>query len=1362
MADNRLPLYGPLVLRGNKIEGLADGEASSDAVNLSQLEGRLEAGATFPPTPVNGDAFQLTVNVGDDQPGVYVYDGTDWVPNLPSLDVGSVWTWDGNRYIEERIEVVGLYDTDSPLFTATPDITYLILNDLTASTDSFDEGDIVAVTALPTKRWLVTADSAGYVEANFNEITIGDDESQNLVANTSSDRQRDDGRWPTTEAWQEARFALKGDTGGVSSGATLPDSGDIGDLFSLTAIDATLTPPSLPGLYRKVATGTTDDHGWAAVGAGLLNNHHIPIGVGNGKIAAATVNVTGRYDRHSVDHTFDDQAAFEADTTTVFVHRQVVFITDTNVYWYVDTAGTGYRGAGNYSNVTDDDQIQNLIENSGSTAFDIAGRWPTTEAWQIENFADIDGAITADATLSILGVTVEETGTENLISFDNNADLRHFIDAAGLPELTGGTHVLAAGSSVNIRIVDAADDQYDFSIGQIGAVTNLSYVYATSTTIGFELAAADFGTSRTGTLRYVAKGAPINNIEAGSNITLDRRGRDLIINSSDSSSGDSDVTVNSGALILKPNFTEHGPSTPAEAAHFYSPAVQQDENTADDTVTDVSIQIDQREILPVLQEEVRQILEELSNPGGYEWVEEDIFETVFLTNRTNSSGTLDQTLILQPHFVDTTDIFTTYAVLTGTADTGDRSDWNGASVATTVIGFGPDLNNLIAFQLISTFYRDTTAAGLAEIKLKMIDPDGIFAGATPIDPGVTTNKQQFVSWISDNDDTTSTNPVVHSGISTYYYETDNDFLDVVRHDPGSHITGSSLTADERELVDGAIAVGDNLLLAKDNDGDIVGVANNFSGTNVWNAGLRNEYLPGQTVRDTGDTVTQDNITSDPYTVFFATTGATGYVLDPAPLATATAADVTFAYVDQNPLLTADLTVVAINHANNTVDFNGTPDRNFRLTYPPTNFGDPVGANTRLYVRNRVPYVDGDPDVERPQTALENNEFNFIEAQGVYQSAHWIALLINGEAWREHQIYLRGDVVDYVDSNSIPRLAHTGIRHLSTGANAPFQSDAIQHETPSTFTTDTPWEPVGAAIDVSMGAAQDADQLVDGTTEFTVLGRGVDAGRWFVVLREEGGVTGSPLPAGIRPNIGDNIAFGAITNASGDDIPESENYEIVRIENDTAAVLYFEGDEIPTEVEDILDRPGAAEVNVFVTNLRTDLGQIDRFIFNDQDFVINTDNQNIGHAHISSLTESKDNVFTGSNKFNGNFDVTDATFIGITETELIEGAGIEIESVTNGNVKSYTVRATDNILNRADVTVPSEKDHIIRTGKEESLSTFLNEANDDGALIDFGYEADNTPSNGDISFVNANAPGTPITTVWTELSHLRVFSGRYRF
>ena len=293
--------------------------------------------------------------------------------------------------------------------------------------------------------------------------------------------------------------------------------------------------------------------------------------------------------------------------------------------------------------------------------------------------------------------------------------------------------------------------------------------------------------------------------------------------STDGSTGDTSVKVND-TDVANPNFETDTATTPT--GFEYSPPFQNNSGK-------VSVQVDTREIanalgINSLKEQVHQIEEELSHPGGYTWVDETIFDTVFVTNRVNSSGTTNQATILQPHFTDNSNIFTTYALLTGTDSTGLRNQWNGfnSNAAGIIVGLGPDDTDLVAFQLLSTYYRDSIAAGLAEIRLKMIDPDGTFAG--PSQSGSNTNKQQFLSWISDNDNPITTedpNPVIHQGIATYYYETDNDFLDTVRHSVGSHIEGSALTPDERVIVDSLENIVKNSA-----DGTFIGVNSNAIST----------------------------------------------------------------------------------------------------------------------------------------------------------------------------------------------------------------------------------------------------------------------------------------------------------------------------------------------------------------------------------------------------------------------------------------------------------------------------------------------------------------------------------------------------
>ena len=263
------------------------------------------------------------------------------------------------------------------------------------------------------------------------------------------------------------------------------------------------------------------------------------------------------------------------------------------------------------------------------------------------------------------------------------------------------------------------------------------------------------------------------------------------------SSGGS-VKVNT-TTVSAPDFKAH-PPVGAEPDYLYSPAFQID-NT-----NDVSVQIDQRELLPALQAEVAQIAEELSNPGDYTWAEETTYQDVFLNQRTNETGTSATDLVLQSHFETNYNVFTTYALLTGSPSSGQRLAWGNARSNNTIVGYGPDEDDLIAFQLISSIFRDTTAINLLELKLRMIDPEGAFTGQSGASGD--TNRSKFESWRTQG---LGTNPVIHSGIATYYYSVDNPFLETVRHNLGTHFSGSSLTAAERVVVDSltGVAVADN-------------------------------------------------------------------------------------------------------------------------------------------------------------------------------------------------------------------------------------------------------------------------------------------------------------------------------------------------------------------------------------------------------------------------------------------------------------------------------------------------------------------------------------------------------------------------
>ena len=174
--------------------------------------------------------------------------------------------------------------------------------------------------------------------------------------------------------------------------------------------------------------------------------------------------------------------------------------------------------------------------------------------------------------------------------------------------------------------------------------------------------------------------------------------------------GGSNVSVNEGGTIASPKFTAHPPAG-AEGTYIYSPGFQQDGS-------DVSVQIDTRRIsddigVPALKSTQRQILDQLSQAQEYNWLEETIYQTVFLTKRSDEYGNISGTsLILQPRFHDNDNTFVTFADLTPT----EIAAWNNASSIDAIIGFGPDTDSLIPFQ-----YTTDGDSGHGSLKLNPYD-----------------------------------------------------------------------------------------------------------------------------------------------------------------------------------------------------------------------------------------------------------------------------------------------------------------------------------------------------------------------------------------------------------------------------------------------------------------------------------------------------------------------------------------------------------------------------------------------------------------------------------------------------------------
>ena len=704
MATVNIPGRPDLDLRGKKVEGLGLPSADTDSANKQYVD-NLVAGIDPTGSPIpdydGADTYE-NGNLATQDNIVYQYiNATPMVGNaiaggltnaaywrivvngnandLPSLELGQIYTHDGTRPIADIVDIVGIVDADS---------------------------------------------SSG---------TIGDEEVQNLILNTSNDRERADGRWPTTEAWQKINLLEKVEA--------LPDVAD-----STLGDSVYLTTGSDPGAY------TFDGTAWEATGGG-----------GDGLVPAGTA-------------TF--QVPVWDGTANVWRPYQLL------------VQGVNAAGA---------EEPQNFIEDETQSNTTLR---PTTQAWQRQFLSD---KINAIGTYVETFVTFGVSGSGVRLLFNTNADFVAFLTELGYPTvgnqtdsrpqftftLDGTVYTVGEGAWTYDPTTQAVEWANSLFTGT-GGVTALADVPASPGVIG------DF--SFTG--REV-----ITTIVGGTNVTLDVTSGRVTINSETGS----DVRVNNGGSIASPRFTAHAPVSP-NPGHLYSPPFQQDTN-------DVSVQIDTRVIaddigIPSIKSQIRQIQDELTQVQEYNWLEETIYQTVFLTNRSDEYGsTTQENQILNPRYHDVGNELIMYAALS----TSEQSSWDDAAATDVVIGFGPDVDSLIPFQLTTS---GPSGHGSTKISLTMVDPDAAYTGTDPITDA--THETQFESWASPASDG-FTNPIVQSGETTYYYNIDNANLDTVRHSFGSGISGSALTAAEREVVDDLVGVGSNLTLAKNGDGDIVGI-----------------------------------------------------------------------------------------------------------------------------------------------------------------------------------------------------------------------------------------------------------------------------------------------------------------------------------------------------------------------------------------------------------------------------------------------------------------------------------------------------------------------------------------------------------
>ena len=128
------------------------------------------------------------------------------------------------------------------------------------------------------------------------------------------------------------------------------------------------------------------------------------------------------------------------------------------------------------------------------------------------------------------------------------------------------------------------------------------------------------------------------------------------------------------------------------------------------------------------------------------------------------------------------------------------------------------------------------------------------------------------------------------------------------------------------------------------------------------------------------------------------------------------------------------------------------------------------------------------------------------------------------------------------------------------------------------------------------------------------------------------------------------------------------------------------------------------------------------------------------------------TLTGSNP------ATDGPWELITkDLNVIAGTGITIATDAMTNGLSVTTVSSDTVLNRAEVTVPTERDRILRTGEVQNLDTFIADGIARGLNLVIPYDAGTTPADGNLAWVDNELGPFTATTSFDDLTHIRVLT-----
>ena len=463
------------------------------------------------------------------------------------------------------------------------------------------------------------------------------------------------------------------------------------------------------------------------------------------------------------------------------------------------------------------------------------------------------------------------------------------------------------------------------------------------------------------------------------------------------------------------------------------------------------------------------------------------------------------------------------------------------------------------------------------------------------------------------------------GVTTVYYN--GTAADITFTGPTADLAALKVLLDASNLTD----------VTSTASADVMELEAQIPATNVWQASLRDRYVEAQKLTDftitriVTETLTGNGAVNRQFLLTYTPT--TELTTDIFLVASPAVGTITIEDVVNDTITLSG--VIGVGNTFQVTYITAEPEATPTLN-PTTEIEN--GISRREYFRTRPDAATDVLPIVRPRDVLFADYTRNLE--GRYLSQYWEAITIDGEEWRAQQEYFPGDVVSYIDINGIPRYAYSGTHHISSASTNPAVFSALVFQ-PAAFTNARPWEVMGSAIDISSGSVQDADafEFIDepGTaTEMRypvviqglLTGTGARLGQWGFQVGILNGTNvevvapstaalapADQIPITINVGNGDIISFGLTTGTE----PTTAEFEISDVVREDAAgdptitMVYFTG-AIPAEVNTLF--AGGNRVAIYQAGARADLGQANRFIFASEDFAVNTDDQSIGHAHIS--------------------------------------------------------------------------------------------------------------------------------------------------